>query len=113
MLVKALRTSVTPRLSYRVACVHVKQEVIEDELIQYMHGRKFSERRDSISRDILLERKRHQGKFSSVSVDPTLVKSLRQVKLGSKKQLEGVYEQIANQHETRGGVDMQSRTGAG
>lgn len=113
MLGRVLRSPLTVRLPLRATFAQVKFEEIEDELKQYMHGRKFSERRDSISRDILRERKKHQEKFSSVEVDVPLVRSLRQVSLGSKKQLAGVYEKIANQHETHGGVDMQTNMGAG
>ena len=108
-----LRASIKLKPPHSIAFAHAKLENIDDDLKQYMHGRKFSERRDSVSREILMERKSHQEKFSSTKIDPELVRSLREIKLGSKKQLDNVYERIANQNGTYSGVEKQTNIAAG
>ena len=84
-----------------------------DELKPFMHGRKFVERRDSISREILMERKLHQERLASIEVDRNFVRSLEQKGLGSKKQNHAIYDQVANQFNVKGGVLRQTVTGAG
>ena len=56
-----------------------------DDLNEYLHGRKNNERRDSITRDILLERKNHQTRFRNVAVNSNRIQKLDAIGIGSKK----------------------------
>ncbi len=58
---------------------------ISDELSNYLHGRKNSERSDSITHEILRERKLHRERFQCKSIDPNIVRKLIKMGLGSKK----------------------------
>ena len=57
----------------------------------FMHGRGNRERRDSVTDDILMERKAHQNRLSSMSVSDAFVKSLQARGLGKKKKLNNFY----------------------
>ena len=56
-----------------------------EELADYFHGRKNKERKDSVTKLILLERKNHQDRFQDVKVDLGLIRNIEKIGLGSRK----------------------------
>ena len=56
-----------------------------EDLSEFMHGRNGNERKDSITKQILLDRKRHQEKMQSTYVNRATLRKLESIGLGSKK----------------------------
>ena len=59
----------------------------DEDLLSYLHGRKSTEREDSVTKQILSERKIHQSRFQEVQVDSSLVLKMNKIGLGSKKRI--------------------------
>jgi hypothetical protein len=55
--------------------------------LSYLHGRKSTEREDSVTNQILNERKIHQSRFQDIKVDSSLVLKMNKIGLGSKKRI--------------------------
>jgi ribosome biogenesis GTP-binding protein YsxC/EngB len=68
---------------------------ISEDLLQYMHGRARSERIDSVTTEILQERKRHLSRLENFEVTANLKKELLGLGLGSKKKLANVFSKIS------------------
>jgi hypothetical protein len=67
-----------------------------DDLVELMHGRKHAERRDSVTEDILLDRKRHQDRIKDIEVFDSDITALEALGLGSKKRRFSVYQSMVN-----------------
>jgi hypothetical protein len=74
------------------------------ELKQYMHGRKNSERADSVTTTMLQQRKEHLNRLESISVSECTVKRLKKMGLGSKRKKYQVYNNANNENATAAGI---------
>ena len=59
---------------------------------RYMHGRRNVERRDSVSKEMLLERMQHQRRLESVEVARVLVDAVDALGLGTKRRKHTMYK---------------------
>lgn len=59
----------------------------DEDLLPYLHGRKSTEREDSVTEHILNERKIHQERFQDIVVDSSLILKMNKIGLGSKKRI--------------------------
>jgi len=59
----------------------------DEDLLSYLHGRKSTEREDSVTNQILNERKIHQSRFQDIKVESSLVSKMNKIGLGSKKRI--------------------------
>jgi hypothetical protein len=82
----------------------------ETDLSQFMHGRKNSERRDSITETILQEREQHQVRIHDIPVNKMLERYLEDAGLGSKRKRALVYSKLPLHLQTE---QKKSLTGAG
>lgn len=71
-----------------------------DDLSKYMHGRGNQERRDSVSKEILLERKRHLEKLMEYPIDSSLLKVFKKQGLGQKKRRNQIYQAISQSNSS-------------
>lgn len=84
------------------------------DLSELMHGRKNMERRDSVNDAILLERRAHQKRIKTISVDSRDIKLLSALGVGSKKRRHFVYKVQYNQFiDVDEGTFKKSQTGSG
>ena len=85
----------------------------DSDLLGLMHGRGNRERRDSVTRDMLEDRRAHQERLSTdevvARVPAALVKSLEKLGLGSKKRKGQVYRS----NSFGSSLDRANTTGAG
>ncbi len=74
----------------RFLCSEPKNELLGDDidsLEPFKHGRRGKERKDSVTVDILKERKRHRERFEKISIDNSLVHRLESMGFGSRRRL--------------------------
>ncbi|KAJ1437431.1 P-loop containing nucleoside triphosphate hydrolase protein [Ochromonadaceae sp. CCMP2298] len=64
---------------------------LEADLQKFMHGRRNSERRDSVTTPILQERRRHLTRLGRVAVKKQTVAELAALGLGAKKRIHSIY----------------------
>lgn len=72
----------------------VRAEEIPDALLQMMHGRRNKERRDSVTKEILLDRYNHQEKIETMQENKELLRYLEDHGLGVKRRRNHVYQKL-------------------
>jgi hypothetical protein len=83
---------------------------IAPELLEFMHGRKNSERRDSITEGILKDRETHFSRIQNLPVNARLLKFVEDEGLGTKKRRNMVYASLPDHIQT---ASKNTLTGAG
>lgn len=73
---------------------------INSELLGFMHGRRGNERKDSVTDDILLERKNHLDRLEALHEPPNhILKSLSRAGFGSKKRRNTFQSIVSASHD--------------
>jgi hypothetical protein len=78
------------------------------QLDDYLHGRKNRERRDSVTKQILLERKLHRTRYEKIAVDSNFTIQLESIGIGLTKK-KNLLSSRHNKHNT----NSQNIPGAG
>ena len=86
---------------------------IKPDLAKFMHGRGNRERRDSVTNAILKERQLHLERLSRLPVDASLVKTLDQEGLGTRKRKHMVYAPINSAAARESNGVRRTNSGAG
>jgi GTP-binding protein len=81
-----------------------------DEYAHLMHGRKNSERRDSITIDILKERAQWQERIQDVEVSKQMMTELQKLGFGSKKRMSHMYKEAPYEQQK---TNSKTSSGAG
>lgn len=83
---------------------------LNTELTEFMHGRGYKERRDSITNEILFERSLHLKRLESIEFDSITSKSLGKQGLGKKGRRNQVYAPVSDKIRT---LNRKTNSGAG